>query len=103
MRAYGITARREDPFAGILAYGGWLGGPEHQKKRYCRFMAVAMINGNKDDAANGWAVSDKQALLLRKCRVEIFTFPGGHPMPSDPEVSDRAIAWLQQEWEAKAR
>jgi predicted esterase len=103
MRAYGITARREDPFAGILAYGGWLGGPEHQKKRYCRFMAVAMINGDKDDAANSWAVSDKQALLLRKCNVEIFTFPGGHPMPSDPEVSDRAIAWLRQEWEAKAR
>jgi predicted esterase len=101
-RAYSITARRKEPFAGILAYGGWLGGPPRQKDPYCKRMAVAMVNGDKDEAANGWAASDKQALQLRKCKVELFTFPGGHPMPNDPEVSDRAIAWLQQEWTARA-
>lgn len=101
-RAYSITARRPEPFAGILAYGGWLGGPPRQKDPYCKRMAVAMINGDKDESANSWVEGDKQALQLRKCSVELFSFPGGHPMPNDPEVSDRAIAWLQQEWAARA-
>ena len=101
-RAYSITARRTEPFAGILAYGGWLGGSERQKAPYCKQMAVAMINGDKDEAANGWADSDKHALQLRKCEVETFSFPGGHPMPNDPEASDRAIAWLEQQWNARA-
>lgn len=102
-RAYSITARRPEPFAGILAYGGWLGGPDRQKDPYCKRMAVAMVNGDQDEAANSWAEPDKKALQLRKCRVELFSFPGGHPMPNDPEVSDRAIAWLQQEWDARTR
>ena len=99
MRAYGLTARRKESFAGILAYGGWLGGPDYQKKLYGRHMAVAMVNGDKDDAANAWVQGDTQALKYRKCNVKVFEFPGGHPMPTAPEPTDQALRWLQEDWE----
>ena len=100
MRAYGIAARRPETFAGILAYGGWLGGPDYQKKLYCRNMAVAMVNGDGDEAANAWAEGDTQALEYRKCRVKKFSFPGGHPMPTAPEITEQAFRWLEEDWQA---
>jgi len=99
MRAYGITARRKEEFAGILAYGGWLGGPDFQKKPHTKYMSVAMVNGDKDDGANAWVQSDTQALKRGKCNVKLFTFPGGHPMPTAPEITEQALQWLQEDWE----
>lgn len=101
MRAYGITARRKESFAGILAYGGWLGGPDYQKKPHGKYMSIAMVNGDKDAAANAWVQGDTQALKRGKCNVELFTFPGGHPMPTAPEITDQALRWLQEDWEQR--
>lgn len=97
-RAYQISARRKETFAGILAFGGWLGGPENQGKlKYRRGMAVAMINGNKDKNAGSWIVSDTAALTHRSCHVKTFSFPGGHVI-APPETIDQAIRWLEEDW-----
>jgi hypothetical protein len=101
MRAYGIAARRKEPFAGILAFGGWLGGKEFQKKPYCQYMAVAMVNGDQDESSNSWAQGDAKALENSKCHVKQFSFPGGHPMTASPEVTDQCLRWLQEDWETK--
>ena len=98
MRAYGITARRAEPFAGVLAFGGWLGGPDFQTKTYCRHMAVAMLNGAQDESANSWVESDTKALELRKCHVKLFAYPGGHSTPTPTEVTDECIRWLEEDW-----
>ncbi len=98
MRAYGITARRKEPFAGVLAFGGWLGGPDYQKLTFCRHMAVAMLNGTEDTAANAWVESDSKALQLRKCNVKLFSYPGGHSTPTPVETTDECLRWLEEDW-----
>ena len=45
-RAYGISARRKEHFAGILAYGGWLGGK-------ARNLFRRRASGQKTRAASG--------------------------------------------------
>lgn len=98
MRAYGISARRKETIAGIMAYGGWLGGSKYFKKPYCRHMAVAIVNGDEDKGANSWAERDAKALKSRKCHVKHFSFAGGHAI-APPNVTDDCITWLQQDWE----
>ena len=97
MRSYGISSRRRERFAGILAYGGWLGGPGYAKRNYCEGMAVAMINGNRDQGANQWVSHDTGVLMGHRCQVRYFTFPGGHQM-APIATSLRAIEWLEQTW-----
>jgi predicted esterase len=97
MRAYGISARREEKIAGIIAYGGWLGGADHVKAPYCKYMAVAMVNGNGDKGANSWVQKDTKTLRRRKCHVKQFSYPGGHGI-APPEITDKCIAWLQEDW-----
>ena len=97
MRSYELSARRKEKFAGIIAYGGWLGGQENQRKPFCNGMAVAQVNGEKDAAANSWADRDADALKKRKCRVKKFSFPGAHALPP-ADVTDKSIAWLEEDW-----
>jgi predicted peptidase len=92
-RAYHLTYRFKDPCAGILAFGGWLGGVEEQKKRFQKNMAIAMVNGDTDPGACSWEEADKTALKRRRCEVKIFHFPGGHAV-APSKVIDEAIAWL---------
>lgn len=98
MRSYGISSRRHDlNFAGILAFGGWMGGADNQKKLdFPKGMSVAMINGDKDSGANGWADSDAKVLKSDKCEVKQFSFLGGHTM-APSEVIDEAMAWLMSQ------
>ncbi len=98
MRAYGLAARRKEPFAGILAYGGWMGGKEFQQQTYCPNMAVAMVNGDQDKTAISWAPGDAKALENSQCRVKQFSFPGGHAMKAPPEITDQCLRWLQEDW-----
>jgi len=96
MRSYGISARRPEKLAGIIAYGGWLGGRKYYDLDYCEDMAVAMVNGDKDRGANNWTERDKDVLENRDCEVRIFTHPGGHKI-APANVTDEVIAWLEQE------
>ena len=96
-RSYHIAQRRTDlPFAGILAFGGWLGGREAQKDTYPKGLAAAMVNGDNDENANHWVESDTKVLKKRNWEVEYFTFPGAHVMAPPPTI-DKAIAWISEQ------
>ncbi len=97
MRAYGITARRAEKFAGIIAYGGWLGGQEYQEVPYPAGMAVVMINGVNDQGANKWKDIDTATLVRCHCRVTHLTHPGGHQVAPAASTAE-AIGWLQNDW-----
>ena len=96
-RSYGISARREERITGIIAYGGWLGGDKFFDKPYCKYMAIAMVNGDGDKAANSWVARDDNALSRRKCHVEQFSFKGGHAI-APANVIDDVITWLNDDW-----
>jgi len=98
LRAYWISSRRKESFAGILAYGGWLGGRDQQNKlKCCKGMAVAIMNGENDKNANEWVAGDSAALRRRTCRIKVFHFPGGHVV-APAEITDKAIAWMEEDW-----
>ena len=96
-RAYGISARREERIAGIIAYGGWLGGNDCLKKPYCKYMAVAIVNGDKDVAANSWVSKDTDALKKRRCHVKAYSFSGGHSI-APQNITDECIEWMKEDW-----
>lgn len=99
-RCYHLSGRVNFDVAGILAYGGWLGGSEMQRKRYGRRMSVAMINGRSDNNANAWVAGDTAALRRTQCKVKEFPWDGGHAIaPAD--ITDEAIAWFQKERKEK--
>ena len=100
MRAYSITARRAEPYAGVLAFGGWLGGPGYQDKPYRENMSVAMVTGVRDLGAGGWVTIDTKSLKQRNCSVKHFTFDGGHSVPP-PKITRAAIEWLDDQWTKK--
>lgn len=95
LRCYIITGRRTDiKFAGVLAFGGWLGGKDFQDKvGFTKGMSVAIINGDNDKGANCWVEADKAAIKKHRCNLKQFTFPGGHVM-APPEVINEAIEWI---------
>ena len=95
-RAYDMTYLFRDKCAGILAFGGWLGGREAQGKPFQKNMAVAMLNGEGDQGARGWEDSDKEVLKHRHCQVKTFHFPGGHGV-APRELIDEAIAWMDEQ------
>jgi len=97
-RSYGISARREERITGIIAYGGWLGGDKFFDKPYCKYMAIAMVNGDGDKAANSWTSKDENALNRRSCNVEEFSFEGGHAI-APANVIDDVITWLNKDWD----
>jgi len=97
MRCYGISARREYQIAGILAHGGWLGGPDYQDEPYQEGMDIAMLNGNLDMGAGAWTVMDTKTLRKHNCTVKHFTCMGGHVVaPAD--VTLIAFKWMDEQW-----
>lgn len=99
-RAYHISARRKEQFAGILSYGGWLGGYQSQDAPYCANMSVAMINGVRDRGANAWVAIDTETLKKRNCSVKHFSFDGGHKV-APPDVTEAVVDWMEEEWKRK--
>lgn len=100
MRAYSITARRKEEYAGVIAYGGWLGGYSYQDEPYREGMSIAIINGIKDKGANNWTEIDAATLKRRNCSVKRFEHGGGHKV-APPETTIEAMKWLNKEWEEK--
>jgi predicted esterase len=96
-RSYHLTARRTEPIAGIVAYGGWIGGEKFYKLPFRKGMAVAMVNGANDEAANSWANRDAPPLKKRNCEVKAFDFPGGHQLPPK-ETTEASLQWIDEEW-----
>ena len=95
-RCYHLTSRVKLPVTGILAYAGWLGGEEYQKKHYGHQMRVAMINGKNDSNANAWVTGDTFTLRKTGCRVKEFPWDGAHAIAPEA-VTDQVIAWLEQQ------
>lgn len=100
LRAYELKIRRPEKYAGVIAYGGWLGGYYTYPKLYRRGMAAAQVNGTRDEGANYWTEIDAEVLRKRNCSVKHFSHSGGHTI-APPDVTQRAIDWLQGEWERK--
>lgn len=97
MRAYSLTVRRKETFAGIMAIGGWLGGTQYARRKYPRNLAVAMIAGDKDLGAHQWSRHDATVFNRLGGRVQMFVFPGGHEM-APTGIIKQAIKWLNQDW-----
>lgn len=98
MRSYDYSARFDRPWKGIVACGGWLGGPQNWDQNYTKNMAVAMVNGDGDKAANSWIERDTAILKKFRSKVRTFEFPGGHVV-APPEVLLEAMRWIQSEQE----
>ena len=92
-RAYHYSVLFDRPWKGIVACGGWLGGPEYKDLAYPEKMAVAIINGNEDKGANHWIDHDREILKGRRIKVRVFHFQGGHSIAPD-ETLTKAIQWM---------
>lgn len=97
MRAFSLTVRRKEPFAGVLSMGGWLGGTHYARRKYPRGLAVAMIAGDKDVGAHQWSRHDAAVFNRLGGRVQMFVFPGGHEMPPSGIIR-RSIKWFDRDW-----
>ncbi len=93
LRAYDFSGRFDRPWKGIVACGGWLGGEGKRQDDYRPKMAVAIVNGDNDKAANSWVASDTEVLKRHKCRVKLFHFPGGHEV-GPPDTLLEAMKWI---------
>lgn len=91
-RAYHYSALVPRPWAGIFAGGGWLGGRIYYNLPYPR-MRVAMVNGDKDAAANQYVDPDTACLQKTGSIVSVHAFEGGHQM-APPSVQEKALRWL---------
>ena len=56
-------------------------------------MRVAMVNGDKDVAANQWIKRDSAVLQKAGCAVSVHAFEGGHQL-APPSVQIKALRWL---------
>jgi len=95
LRCYSYTTvgRRPEKYAGVLAICGWVGGDERLRRKYTPGLAVAQVNGDTDNNANGWAENDARVLRKNGCLVRAFPFTGGHEI-APPRVLDEVIAWF---------
>lgn len=93
MRSYGLAVRRSEKVYGILAMGGWLGGPDYQQEDYPSNMRIAMANGSEDRAANGWQPIDTKTLEKCGSIVKSFPFTGKHQAASEAIIND-ALKWI---------
>ena len=88
-RAYHYSAQVPRPWAGILACGGWLGGRKYADLPYPP-LRVAMVNGDRDQGANGWIDRDAEVLRRRGGTVSVHAFEGGHQI-APPSVQEKAL------------
>lgn len=91
-RAYHYSAQVPRPWAGIFAGGGWLGGKKYYHLAYPR-MRAAMVNGDKDRAANQYVDPDTAVLQKAGSSVSVHAFEGGHQL-APPSVQEKALRWL---------
>ncbi|MFC5050799.1 hypothetical protein ACFPK9_09245 [Rubritalea spongiae] len=78
--------------AGIISQGGWMSN--EYDYRYPRNMAVAMVNGEKDDGAIQFEKPDGDFLSKKyRATIKVFRFNGGH-MPSPPKALVEAARWV---------
>lgn len=99
LRAFDLSAAvKETPWAGIYSNGGWLGGSKNYNLPYPSQMRVAMVNGDKDIAANSWMDGDCTALKNRGITISVMAFEGGHQIPP-VSVQAKAFKWLLKELE----
>lgn len=91
-RSFHYAAKVTRPWAGVYANGGWLGGKKYYSLPFPK-MRVAMVNGNNDNAANGWLDDDSACLQEAGCNVSVHAFEGGHQVPP-PSVQEKAFRWL---------
>jgi hypothetical protein len=80
----------EIPWAGIYSNGGWLGA---EYERPYPATKVAMVNGDRDVAANGWLDADSAVLQKRGATVVVIAFEGAHQIPP-VSVQVKAFKWL---------
>ena len=79
---------------------GWIGGGERLDMKFAKGMAVAMVNGKGDKAANSWVDRDTDALKGRRYKVRLFECEGGHVV-APPEVLLEAMQWIKGEQESR--
>lgn len=91
-RAYFYSALVSYPWAGIFANGGWLGGSDNYGLPFPS-MRVAMVNGDKDEAANAYINADSEVLRKAGSTVTVHAFEGGHQL-APPSVQAKAFRWL---------
>jgi hypothetical protein len=91
-RSYHYSAQIDRPWAGIFADGGWLGGKIYYSLPYPK-MRVAMVNGNKDTAANRYVDEDMARLQQAGSIVSIHSFEGAHQL-APPSVQQKVLRWL---------
>jgi len=87
---YFSTILPEIPWAGIYSNGGWLDGRHDLAYPALR---VAMVNGDRDEGANGWLDADSEVLRKRGSKVAVLAFEGGHQIPP-VSVQVKAFRWL---------
>lgn len=92
-RALQYTAKFDRPWKGVISCGGWLGKAYDLK--YRKGMAVAWVNGDKDNNANGWIAGDSEVLSKLSCKTKVFSFPGGHVI-GPPDVLTEAMRWVEK-------
>ena len=93
MRSYQLTTRIDQNIAGIIAYGGWLGGDAYQDKTYQKDLKVAMVNGIDDTGANKWKDIDAETLIKFNAEIKEFSFSGGHQVAPE-EVNAKVFKWI---------
>ena len=71
-------------------------GPDGNALETGKKMRVAIVNGDKDEAANSYVERDQGILEKRRCEVKVFKFPGGHVV-APPDVILTAMQWIAEE------
>lgn len=98
MSAFILSARFQDvKIAGIYSNGGWLGRSPGNLRPYPAYR-VALVNGDKDNAANAYNNSVTRILQDRDATVGMFAFEGGHQVPP-PSVQAKSFRWLLGEFD----
>jgi hypothetical protein len=82
----------EHVVAGVYSNGGWL-GHRHEAERPYPAMRAAIVNGDRDRAANFYNEGMIKILQDRQCVLSIFAFEGGHQVPPS-SVQLKSFRWL---------
>lgn len=101
MASYRLSRIYWDEFAGVLAFGGWLGIYEEDLP-YPSRLSAALVNGRQDEGANQYEKRDRKILQRSGIRSKVFRFEGGHQYP-DAQTVLEAAGWLEEDWQGNGR
>lgn len=92
--SFASTNRLDGKVAAVLSFGGWMS--KEYDKDYPKNLAVAIVNGDKDEGARSWELKDME-FLKRKTRadVKMFHFPGKHVLAPSEECL-KAASWIHE-------